>query len=104
MFLLSSKNLPFLSMNKFLSWQGFVSICIYFSINVGNQKRTCPWDKSCQRFTCQNQISTCPGQLDKGFWYTLKSAVKKEIGKLFLITSKALRVLLENLLRACYFQ
>ena len=32
-----------------------------------NQKCACPKDKSCQRFTCPNQISTCPGQSDVGF-------------------------------------
>ena len=34
---------------------------------VGREKCACRIDKLCQRFTGRNQISTCPGQLDRGF-------------------------------------
>ena len=32
-----------------------------------NSKCPCPTDKLCQRFTCPNCLSTCPGQSDLGF-------------------------------------
>lgn len=34
---------------------------------AGKEKCACSSDKSCQKFTRPNQISTCPGQSDKSF-------------------------------------
>ena len=48
-----------------IDWEiNFNSTEIRVSVVVIQQSEicACPTDKSCQRFTCPNYISTCPGQ------------------------------------------
>ena len=60
---------------------------------MGKEKCACPSDKSCQRFTGLNRISTSPRQLYRGFvalyvFYTeisiLKEKKEKDTGNLQL--------------------
>ena len=72
----------FLSIDKFISWQRLVSVfpcfivcgqrdvCLSLGIVLVFRKCACPSEVCLflgQRFTRPNQISTCPGQSDRGF-------------------------------------
>ena len=64
--LLLSKNLHFFHewINLYLG-KGLCQFSVVLFMD--KEKCACPSDRSCQRFTRPNQISTCPEQSDRGF-------------------------------------